>query len=139
MYKQIYAKLSQAKKSGQRSEIKKAFLFLVFELEAILNFPKGVLKNTLPFSDFIKDSGFIFGVKDQSVFNREGADVNISTEGLVVELSNIYGISDGKKIENDLKNTIFTLHSNLSRGVLENKLEIDKLRFILEDIKNRFS
>jgi hypothetical protein len=97
MYKQIFTKLSQAKEIGQKEVAKKALLFFILEIEKILDLPTNVLKKTLPFSDFIKDSNYIFKADNISIFNKKNTNISISTDGLVVELFNVCNISDGKK------------------------------------------
>lgn len=136
MYKQIYEKLVGAKKSGRRDEIKKAVLYFVEQLQAVLSLQSKVLKKDLPFSSFVEDSGFIFHARKQSVFNDNGADSEVSTGGLLVELLTTYGLFDAKEVENKLKDTIFNLHSKLSKGNDDVKSDIKDLNSIFESIKN---
>lgn len=139
MYTQIFTKLSQAKKDGQRDVIKQALLFFITEIEAILELPYETQKKTLPFSEFIEDPKFIFGAENQSAFNEEGPDMNISTEGLVAELLARCDVPNGKHTANSLRDALFALHSKLSRGVSDNESETGEIRLVLEDIKNRLS
>lgn len=139
MYTQIFTKLSQAKKSGQKDIIKNALVFLVSEIETVLELSDEVLKDKLPFSEFVEDSKFIFGVDGQSIFNEKEADMDVSTDGLVTELFNICHLPNGKEISDNLRSAILDVHSKFSRGVSENKLEIKKLRSVLDNIKDKIS
>lgn len=139
MYKEISAKLSEAKKSGDKNLIKESLLFLVSEIENTLNSSNEELINKLPFSNFIEDRDFIFKTDDQSIFNDEGADVNMSTNGLIIEMLNAYGISDGEKLSDNLKEAIFSLHANLSKGMTENEVQIKDLHLVLNNIKDQIN
>jgi len=139
MYTHIFTKLSQAKKNGQRYAIKHALLFFITEIEAVLELPHETQKKTLPFSEFIEDPKFIFGVENQSVFNEEVPDINISTEGLIAELFARCDIPNSKHTAKNLRNALFALHSKLSRGISDNERETGEIRLILEDVKNYLS
>jgi len=139
MYAQIYNRLSQAKESGQQDAIKSALMFFITKLNTMVDSFDGELKDTLVFSDFIQDPDFIFGVDNLSIFNKRKPDLNISTNGLAVELFKMGGIADGEKLIAELKDAIFVLHAKDSKGILDNELEISKLRSVLEKIKNKIS
>lgn len=138
MYKQISKKLLEAKESKDKLLIKESILFFVKEIENVINSPDIFLRNKLFFSGFIEDRNFIFGVNDLSIFNEAKADINMSTSGIIAELFNIYGVSDGENISNRLKDALFSLHSKLSRDIIENDADINALHIIFEDIKQKF-
>lgn len=138
MYKQISKKLLEAKEGKDKLLIKESILFFVKEIENVINSPDIFLRNKLFFSEFIEDRNFIFGVNDLSIFNEAKADINISTSGIIAELFNIYGVSDGENISNRLKDALFSLHSKLSRDIIENDADINALHIIFEDIKQKF-
>lgn len=139
MYKQVSRKLLEAKKSKDRELIKDSLFFFVKEIEKVLESPDIFLKDKLFFSEFIEDPYFIFEVKNLSVFNEEKADTNISTDGVIAELFNMCDVSDSNDLSNKLKQSIFALHSKLSRGITDNNLEINTIHIILENIKQKLS
>lgn len=135
MYKEVFVRLSRAKNNGQKDSIRDALLFFVTQIKNILNLSTEKQKK-LPFSEFIEDNSFIFGTHNKSVFNKEEADLEISTEGLVTELLNTSNIPNGKELADNLKKAIFAVHSNFSKGIFDNKPEIDKLFSVLKEIEN---
>ncbi|MDD2935202.1 MAG: hypothetical protein PHX25_01885 [Candidatus Pacebacteria bacterium] len=139
MYKKVCEKFSKTKKSKNKDLIKDSLISFIKEIENVLDSPDILLKNKLFFSEFIEDPCFIFEINDLSIFNEEKVDTNISTDGIITELFNMCDISDSNDLSNKLKQSIFALHSKLSKGIIENDSEINTIRIILKNIKQKLS
>ena len=135
-YKEISEKFFESKENPNKEEVKRKLISFVLELESIVNsLKKHELTDNLPFSDFIEDNNYIFGIDNFTISNNDKADINISTKGLLAELLEICEIPNGTKLANDLKQAIFNLHGKLSREISEVDNEISSLNRALENIK----
>ncbi len=134
MYTKIFEELSKAKNSGNKNSIRSSLLFLVSEIKNILDSKEEIKIKALPFSDFIRDSKFLFAVDNINIISNTKSDLIVSTNGLIEELLNIYGVSNSKEISDNLKNMIFSVHSSLSRGIYENKKVNEELNNSLNQI-----
>jgi len=126
MYEDIFDKLSTAKNAGNKEQAKESLYFLVNKIRSTLAGPMD--QNT--FADFIQDKNLIFKTNEDD-FSGD-IEVKISTDGLLSQILDISGATDHEKISNKLKDSIFDLHSNLSRGVTNNKEKIDRIQSTLD-------
>ncbi len=134
-YKKIGYELAHTKEKEQASEVKKTLLSFISELELAINLPEERLREELPFAEFIEDADFIFGVEDMLLTNQNKPDLNVSTNGLLAELLEACSIDDGKRLADELKDSIFALHSGLSKGKDSVIKEIQAVHSSLDKIK----
>lgn len=130
IYKQINTALLSARESHDVQEMREALTSAVISLEGILG---GQLSHET-FSDFIHDLDMLFETNND-VYSKSQPDIKITTTGLIDQSLEIIGLTNHNKIANDLKDSIYDLHSALSRDLADIDNKNKKLLEVLEDIK----
>lgn len=130
MYDDIYQKFVGARKDGDRETARIAIKFFVDSIKSALNQPLSVGT----FSKFIEDKNFLFST-NTDYFHSEVVEANLQTNGLLAQIFEIYGIIDHDNLSENIKDSIFDLHSNLSRGIMGDKDKINKILKILDLIR----
>ena len=83
------------------------------------------------FSKFIEDKDFLFSANTN--YTQNGVvDVKLQTNGLLAQIFELCGVVNYNNLSENIKDTIFDLHSNLSRGIDKNGEKITKIKEALD-------
>lgn len=110
MYNIIFQKIFEYKKKNNKDGVREVILSFCDELEGAL---KGKL-DYRTFSDFIRDEKMFF--KSDFVESR-AVDKSISTKGLLTQSLSFIGVVNSEILSDSLKESLYNLHSSVSRSL----------------------
>lgn len=128
IYELTFVRLSEARKIGKDSEVRKALELFSDSLKNLVN---ETTTNPLVLSEFVVDERMFFPtIKNQ--YAQVGPDIEIRTTGLISQMLEMISIKDFEKVSTELNQALLDLHSRLSRGQKDISEEKGRLLHILD-------